>query len=314
MVLASPHRILALGLLLGPLPGWADAFLTKNGTVGILDVPTADALGAGRAWGTLDLFAERAADGSWRVAPLPVAVGIGLPLGLDLGLALRISGLPGDPEPVLPLLSGTVKYSFLRSKGWRPALAAAATFDRINWRVESSLRALASTAMLGPVRLAAFAGVRIVELDPNTIAPIAGLAALARLPLKLEVFAEGLRAGDGWMFGTGVRWSPWKHLGFSASGTWKPGDLAPRIAISLAVFAGEPPSEEAEEEEATPPTQELEAAAAGQVKRPYADPRPRFRLKIRPSARESTGSRHLQYEAEPPPEDAEESPAPEKTP
>lgn len=289
----------ALGVSL-PLGGaaWADGYTTKVGMVGILDIPTAETLGLGGGRLGLDLYGERTPEEVWRVAPLPLALVAGLPFNLDLGLAVRDSGLPGDPAPALPLLTATVKFGFLRARGWRPGLAVAATFDRLNWKVESSVRLVASTAQLGPVRVAAFAGGALTEADLASVGPIGGLAVLIRGPREVEFAAEGLRASTGWMVGAGVRWAPLKHLGFSAAVTWKPGDLAPRIALGVALFAGEPalelPPDEAAAALATP-----EGQVTPSGPRAYPDPRPRFRLKIHPSTRGDSLPRHLQYAPEP---------------
>lgn len=291
-----------------PRSALADGFITRLGTVGILDVPTAETLGLGGGRLGFDVYAERTSTGAMRVAGLPLTLVTGLPLNLDLGLALRDSGLPGDPEPALPLLTVTAKVGIFKARGWRPGLAVAASFDRINWRVETSLRAVASSGSLGPLRLSAFAGASVTELNLSMLGPIGGLAVLVRLPADVELAAEGLRATTGWLLGGGVRWTPWKHLGLSASVTWKPGDLAPRTSLGLTILVGEV-SVEASPEEAVPDTVKARLPIAPSGPTQYADPKPRFRLKLRSSAHgETVVPRHLQYEPEPdarsPPADA----------
>ena len=290
---------LVLALLVTPLAARAEAFTTKSGTIGIFDVPTAEPLGLGEYQFALALRAGRTAPGIWQVAPLPMSLTVGLPWGLDVGLAMREVGLPGDPEPSVPLLTATAKYAFLRALGWRPGAAVLATVDRFNLKVETSLRVAASTAWRGPVRAAAYAGVALSELDFRSLAPVGGLAVLVRLPASVEVGVEGLRAASGWLVGGGVRWRPIARLGVSFGATWQPGELAPRFALGLSLLSSDVPIEAEPDLEVDVPTG-LEASSdeAAPRTQDYTGPRPRFRLKIRSSPVRQDRPVHQQYEPE----------------
>lgn len=283
-------------LLLAPAPGWADGFTTRAGTLGILDVPTAETMGVGGGWLSLDLFVEHQATRGWSVAPLPLVVVGGLADALDLGLAIRDSGLPGDPVPSFPMLTVTGKLAFLKARGLRPGLAVSATLDRINWKVDSSLRLVASTAWLGPFRASAFGGAGLTELTLDTLTPIGGVAVALRHASGLEFVADGLRGSGGWLVGGGLRWAFTDHVALSLVATWKPDDNTIRVALSVSVFTGMPSFEVAPA--SSQPTPEAEKAAAGGP-RPYTDPRPRFRLKIHQSTRSDGAGRHLQNPQEP---------------
>jgi hypothetical protein len=295
-----------LGVLLAQSAGWADGFTTRAGTIGILDVPTAETMGVGGGWLSLDFFVEHQSARGWSVAPLPLVIVGGLADALDLGMAIRDSGLPGDPVPAFPMLTLTGKFAFLRARGFRPGLAVSATLDRINWKIESSVRIIASTAYLGPLRLAAFGGASLTELTVSTVAPIGGVALSVRHPSGVELVVDGLRIGGGWLVGGGVRWAITAHVGLSLAATWKPDDHTVRVLAGVSVFTGLPSFE-------APPQrleQKVDETKAPDGPRRYLDPKPRFRLKIHQSTRTEGAGRHLQQD-----QDAElTGPAPQPAP
>jgi hypothetical protein len=295
-----------LGPLLAPIASWADGFTTKAGTLGILDVPTTETMGVGGGWLSLDLFVEHQATRGWSVAPLPLVIVGGLADSLDLGLAIRDSGLPGDPVPTFPMLTVTGKYAFLRARGFVPGLAVTATLDRINWKVESSLRVVASTAYLGPLRLSLFGGASLTELTVSTLAPIGGLALALRHSSGLEFVADGLRTAGGWLVGGGLRWAITDHVGLSLAASWKPDDNAIRAMLGVSVFTGVPTFE-------APPTVLVPKSEGGSDTtagpRRYLDPKPHFRLKIHQSTRIEGAGRHVQNTAEESEDETESAPA-----
>lgn len=316
----SLRKSVLLGMLLAAGAGRADGFTTKAGTIGILDVPTAETMGVGGGWLSLDLFVEHQSARGWSVAPLPLVIIGGLADGLDLGMAIRDSGLPGDPVPAFPMLTLTGKFGFLRARGLRPGLAVSATLDRINWKVESSLRIIASTAYVGPLRVAVFGGASLTELTLSTVAPIGGVALSLRHPSGVEFVADGLRIGGGWLAGGGVRWAITTHVGLSLAATWKPDDHTVRVLVGVSIFTGLPSFE-------APPQsreQKVEATKDAEGPRRYLDPKPRFRLKIHQSTRIEGAGRHVQQAQEPeadpaspdlaPPPPTQPAPTPESPP
>lgn len=305
-------RVTALVALALLAPGAALAqFPSRVGTVGFFDVPAAETMG--RANGVLGLegFVDRRAE-VWKVAPLPLVGVGGIGDSLDVGVVLRDGGLPNDPRPGMPLWAVTLKYAPLRAVGLRPGLAVAATVDRLNFEVESSLAVIASTAPLGPFRASGFVGAQLTALRWDTVTVTAGVALVLRHPVGLEGVAEALRTSRGWLLGGGLRWAIAEHVGLTLSAMWIPGDAAPRISLGVAVFTGTPSFE-------APPPEPDKAGQADQApgRKPFASDRPKLRLRIHgsPPRTESEG-RHVQYPGDEELDPAEPSapPAPAATP
>lgn len=280
---------LAALVLLAPAAALAQ-FPSRVGSVGFFDVPAAETMGRFNGALALEGFVDQRS-GVWKVAPLPlVAIG-GIGDAVDVGVVLRDGDLPNDPRPGMPLWGVTLKYAPLRAVGLRPGLAVAATMDRLNFEVESSLSVIASTAPLGPFRASGFVGAQLTALRWDTVGVTAGLALVLRHPVGLEGVVEGLRTSRGWLVGGGLRWTIADHVGLTLSAMWIPGDAAPRLSLGLAVFTGAPSFE------APPPEPEKTAAAdKAPGRKPFASDRPKLRLRIHgsPPRTESEG-RHVQY-------------------
>jgi len=286
----------ALAAVAGFLPGAAASaspFPTRQGEVGLLDVPTADTLGRTAGLVGAELRLDRAAGQPTTYGPLPVSLVFGLADRLDGGMAMREGGRPGDPRPSPLLFGAALKLRLLEASGYWPGLAVSTTADRFNDRGLAAARLVASTLDAGRIRLAAFAGAEGHGRGGLSVGATAGLAVALLHRSDLETVLEATAGPQGALFGGAFRWSLTPKLGVSLGLSYLPRESATRVSLGFALAAAPRRSRPPPKAAPGPAAAVLpKAAPQGPA---FLDDRPRFRMRIATLAPSDAGPRHLQH-------------------
>ncbi|MHB8875081.1 MAG: hypothetical protein ACYC8T_15455, partial [Myxococcaceae bacterium] len=279
-----------LAVVLVSSVAFAAPIKTRRGVSGLLDVPDAEAMSAGRNGFSAELRLESAPGGPAGFAPSPLAVGVGLGLGLEVGLSLRQGGLPGDPRPSPLLLNGTLKLHLLDAAGWRPDLAVDVSLDRFNWAAVTEARLIASTPRLGRVRFAGFLGGEVHGPRPLSAGPSAGFAASVLMRTDTEAVLEAVASPRGLMAAGALRWNASARTGLFLGASYLPLEHAFLVSIGVGASSYEAPRIQKPVLPVEPPAPILA------IETPRPEERPRFRLKMTPAAVGRGGAgRHQQY-------------------
>jgi hypothetical protein len=285
----------ALALAL-PAAARAGTFATRGGEAGILDVPTADLVGTGGGLFAGELRLDRVGGRPTSFGPLPLAVVMGVAPVLDVGFSMREWGRPGDPQPSPLLFGAATKLGLLDASGLRPALALAATVDRINWRPVSSLRLVASTPDVGRFRLAAFAGGEVEGRQVLEPAPTFGVGATVRVLASTDAIVEAVGGGRGTLLNGALRFGVGSRNALTLGVSALPGDGGARLSLGFSLHAPAPSRRRrlVVEEPAAPAVVPVaEEKPAGPR---FTDERPRFRLKLqRVVPAPEAGRRHRHF-------------------
>lgn len=285
---------LAAALAAALLPGIARAapFPTRGGEVGLLDVPTADT--AGTAGGLVggELRLDRTPGQPAAVGPLPLSLVFGLSDRLDGGLAMREGGEPGDRAPAVLVFSAATKLRLHQASGLWPALAASVTLDSFNLGGVLGGRLVASTAEIGRLRFAAFAGAEGHGPRPVAVGPTAGLAVSVTHRSDLETVLEATTSPRGPLVGGAFRWSVTPKVGVSLGLSWLPDQGGFRVSLGFGLAAAPPRRARPRAAPAEAPPAPPPAAPLGPT---FLDDRPHFRMRIASAATRVGEHRHLQH-------------------
>jgi hypothetical protein len=257
-----------------------DVFTGRAGESGILDVPTADVVGtrSGTLATELSLARVPGTVGT-TVSPFPLSIVTGLGGGLEAGASFRHWGRPGDPAPTPTLFTGALKLHLADAAAFRPALAVDAYVDRANSHGTAGARALATTPVVGRLRLSAYAGVDRTLDAPASLGAVAGAAATIDLRDRLDVALDAVLDRDGPMAGAALRWQLTQALGVSFGCDWLPRDGGLRVGLGFAV-AARPPRRAAVAAEAPPPVLVFDAPVKPTGAPQFTDDRPHFRMRL----------------------------------
>jgi len=287
---------LATAALLVSGPAAASPFPTRQGEQGLLDVPTADVSGPGGGQIGGELRLDRSPGRPTSFGPLPLGIGFGILRNLDGAFSLREGGYPGDRQPAPLAYSAALKYRLVPASGLWPGLAVGATLDSFNTQGKLGARLIASTAELGRIRFAAFAGAEGHGPRPVSVGPTGGLAAAVILRSDLETVVEGLAGPRGALVGAALRWSFTPKLGISLGASWVPRDNDVRFSLGFGLAAAPPAKRRGPAAPAAPPEKVVEAAPQKPTGPVFLDERPRMRMRIVSLAASRPGEpRHLQY-------------------
>ena len=285
----------AAALAAALLPGMSRAspFPTRGGEVGLLDVPTADT--AGTAGGLVggELRLDRTPGRPTAFGPLPLSLVFGLSDRLDGGLAMREGGQPGDAPASAPVFSAATKLRLAQASGLWPGLAASVTLDSFNLGGVLGGRLVASTADIGRLRLAAYAGAEGHGPRPLAVGPTAGLAVSVIHRSDLETVLEATTSPRGPLVGGAFRWSVTPKVGVSLGLSWLPDVRGFRVSLGFGLAAA--PARPARRA-AAPVEAPVAAAPVGPTGPAFLDDRPHFRMRITSAAtRPPDEHRHLQH-------------------
>ncbi|HET6924010.1 MAG TPA: AgmX/PglI C-terminal domain-containing protein [Anaeromyxobacteraceae bacterium] len=255
----------------------AGTFPTRFGESGLLDVPDAETLtlGRGAVYGEFRYDAVGGADDA--SGPFPLALGIGLGRNLEVGLALREWGRPGDPTPSPPLFTAALKLRFLDARGAIPAVAADVYLDRLNWKATTGFRLIGSTAEIGRLRFAGFAGAEVRGPTPPAFGATAGAAASILVRPELETVLEATWQPGGALLAGALRWSLAPDVGASLGLGWLPSQDGWRVSLGFALGSPVPRRRPAAPPPEAPPAAPAPVKPAAPA---FADDRPHFRLRI----------------------------------
>ncbi len=296
--LPTAGPLVVLALLVAPQAALAGHFPTRQGEAGLLDVPSAEVIEPSTAMLGFELGWDHAAGSTDRVGPLPLSLGVGLGR-LELGVSARESGFPGDPRPAPMLFGAALKAGLVAASGWRPGLAVDGYLDRFNDNGAGGGRLILSTAQVGLLKLAGFAGYEKQAAGPA--GPTAGLAAQLRHRSGLEAVIEAVRNPRGSLLGAAIRWDLSERVGLSLGASYLPDEQGVRVSLGFG-FHGVPKRRAtvAAAAPVAPPPDEEEAAPSLAL-----GDRPRFRLRIHGADPGRLGQpRHRQYAPYTPPAQA----------
>ena len=292
----------ALLALLASGAARADPFPARVGTSGLLDVADAQVLDFGAAALGLELRLDRAPGAPQQLGPSPLTMGFGLGHGLEVGISLREGGLPGDPRPSPLLFGAALKLQLFEPGRWRPGAALQLTLDKLNWKAQGALDAVASAELGESVRVAALAGFgERLGAGLAPLGPRAGAALALRHRSGAELVLQALAGPDGALLGGALRWSLASQSGVSLGAQWQPGDRGLRISLGIALSSAGP------RRRIVAPVEEAQVVEKPAEQKPgvriFRDPLPRLRLKVKAARMPGEdGNRHLQYG--PPPVEA----------
>jgi hypothetical protein len=288
----SRHLVTCAIALLAAAPASAQLAPARFGETGLLDVPDAELVGTYNSHVGSELRLDRIKGQPNTVGPLPIYAVTNIARTLDLGLAVREWGQPGDHAPAHALWTATLKLQLLKPAGLVPGAAVDAYVDRFNTSPVVGLRAIGSTAYLGPVRVAAFLGGELW----NEAGVTAGLAASLMLPRSTELLAEGLVGPRGANVGAGFKWHLNRVIDLGTGVNYLPGsDGGLRAYVSFAIAPPPRPLPPVVVARARTMAREEEARAEEPATLALGE-RPAFRLKIHAPGIETEGEpRHRQH-------------------
>jgi len=275
----------------------ADPFATRQGESGILDVPDAETAPVAGGRFTAELRADKAPGLYQSVGPLPLSLVTGLSKRLEFGFSMREWGAPGDPRPSPTLFGAAAKLRLTEASGAMPGFAIDLLGDRVNMNGVYASRLIASTALVGRLRFAAYAGAEGHGLRPPSVGPTAGLAATILHRSDLQTALEVAAGPRGALVGGAFRWMLRPNAGVSLGLTWLPAESGFRVSLGVGFGSisknREPPPEASSDR----PSSGTDKSAAAKPGAPlFTDARPRFRMTIhRAASPTETGPRHLQY-------------------
>jgi len=291
------QRGLAIALLLaaGLFPaaaGGAVPFPTRQGEVGLLDVPSADVSEVGGGLMGGELRFDRTPGQPNAIGPLPLSLVFGLLNRVDGGFSMREGGFPGDRRSSTGLLfASALKLQAFPASGSFPGAALSLTADRMNDLAVFGARLAASTADLGRIRLAAFAGAEGTAF--SDLGATAGLAAAVIHRSDLETVVEAVYGPQGSLFAGAFRWAFTPKVGLSLGLSYLPRDSSLRVSLGFSLAAASTRRKKPGAVEAPKPVvTEAKAAPRGPT---FLDDRPRFRMRIASVAPGDPGPRHVQH-------------------
>lgn len=290
------QRGTAIALLLGAglfpaAAGGAVPFPTRQGEVGLLDVPSADVSEVGGGLMGGELRFDRTPGQPNAIGPLPLSLVFGLLNRVDGGFSMREGGFPGDRRSSTGLLFGSaLKLQAFPASGSFPGAALSLTADRMNDLAVFGARLAASTADLGRIRFAAFAGAEGTAF--SDLGATAGLAAAVIHRSDLETVVEAVYGPQGSLFAGAFRWAFTPKVGVSLGLSYLPRDSSLRVSLGFSMAAASTRRKKPGAVEAPKPVVEAKAAPKGPT---FLDDRPRFRMRIASVTPGDPGPRRLQH-------------------
>jgi hypothetical protein len=299
MTRRAPSLAAALLLALAPAAGRAGTFPTRSGQAGLVDVPTADTVGAGGGIIGGELRLDRVQGQSTSFGPLPLSIVVGLARALDVGFSMREWGRPGDPLPSPLLFGAAAKLRLVEGDGLVPGVALDGTLDRFNWQAVSTLRLVFSTADAGRFRLAAFGGAEVPGQRWGAYAPVAGAGLSLRVLRTTEAIVEATGGGRGTLLNGALRWSPTPRNALTLGVGWLPGESGMRVSLGFSLHGPAPAQKRARP--VTPKAEDVLPAHDEEHPAPrpsaFLDERPRMRMIVREAGPPVPGLRRPRNDA-----------------